>query len=269
MNEINPPAVVIEAQASLADLARAAVQEHEACESTQRASVGHARKAGLVLLEAKKRVGHGKFLPWLRANVPFAERTAQAYMRLARHWPKVEGKAQRVADLSFREALALIGRASKVRETLPAADEWLPPSQALGLLAELNEELSEASRRLSADQWPIFDADSRLSERAAVAMRMETAALRSLMDEPDVTVPVLLAIEERAGVLQQRAAENHLECERIMGGILNQMEEKAQRHDDPKVRAVNAAFLRAIREGVPPAALVAVIGEALKEREAK
>ena len=37
---------------------------------------------GLVLVEAKKRLGHGKFMPWVKENF-VAHRTATAYMRLA------------------------------------------------------------------------------------------------------------------------------------------------------------------------------------------
>jgi hypothetical protein len=44
-------------------------------------------------------------LPWLKANVKFSERTAQAYMRVAKRWPELETKAQHVADLPYREAL--------------------------------------------------------------------------------------------------------------------------------------------------------------------
>jgi hypothetical protein len=61
-----------------------------------------------LLLEAKGQVAHGQWLLWLKANVAFSERTAQGYMTVARRWEELEAKAQRVADLPFRDAVKLL-----------------------------------------------------------------------------------------------------------------------------------------------------------------
>lgn len=129
MKDITPPALVIEAEASLADLARDINAAHQEAEGACRASVQHALEAGRLLLEAKKRVGHGGWLPWLRENVQVAERTVQAYTRLAKRWSTVEAKAQRVADLTFREALALLVEADTESEpdAAPVPTSLLPP----------------------------------------------------------------------------------------------------------------------------------------------
>jgi hypothetical protein len=48
-------------------------------------------------------------LPWLAAHCTVSERTAQAYMRLARMWAELAAaNPQRAADLSLREALMLL-----------------------------------------------------------------------------------------------------------------------------------------------------------------
>lgn len=44
--------------------------------------------AGLVLIEVKKRVGHGHFKPWLKEHFPKSQRTAQVYMRLGSTFSK-------------------------------------------------------------------------------------------------------------------------------------------------------------------------------------
>ena len=86
-------------------------REHELAEQAARTAVEHAMKAGELLTEAKATVAHGEWLPWLKTNVVFSERTAQAYMRIAREVPKLNGsKAQRVADLPFRDAMDRISR---------------------------------------------------------------------------------------------------------------------------------------------------------------
>jgi hypothetical protein len=76
--------------------------EVERAERAWRDAVGHAIRAGELLIEAKAQVRHGEWLPWLEANFPFSERTARNYMRLAR-------ESERVADLpTIRAAVALL-----------------------------------------------------------------------------------------------------------------------------------------------------------------
>jgi hypothetical protein len=80
--------------------------EHRACEEALKTGLRHALAAGELLLEAKGRIKHGDWGAWIRDNFEGSERTAQAYMKVARELPGLEGaKTQRVADLSFREAL--------------------------------------------------------------------------------------------------------------------------------------------------------------------
>lgn len=76
-------------------------EEHEACEHDAQSAVERAIRCGEMLTEAKDKVAHGEWLPWLEANFPAAKTTAQGYMRLAQ-----DGNAQRVAHLPVREALA-------------------------------------------------------------------------------------------------------------------------------------------------------------------
>jgi len=83
----------------------------EAC----RSSVRHAIKAGELLIKAKTVVNHGEWVNWLKDNLIVSERTAQAYMRLAREYPKLEeSKAQHVADLPLRDAIQTISNTTVV-----------------------------------------------------------------------------------------------------------------------------------------------------------
>jgi hypothetical protein len=91
------PAVIYTA---LNALAAQANTEHHACEVLQRGAVAHAIAAGEALIDAKSRLRHGEWLPWVDANCDFSDREAQNYMRIARN-------PRRVADLpSIRRALA-------------------------------------------------------------------------------------------------------------------------------------------------------------------
>jgi hypothetical protein len=99
---------------SLTDLAARINAEHEAASGSLKRGMQHAMSAGFMLIEAKARpeLKHGQWLPWLKGNCMFSERTAQAYMRIARAFGKLgdESKAQRVADLSFRDAIRFVAK---------------------------------------------------------------------------------------------------------------------------------------------------------------
>lgn len=88
---------------SLADQINAA---HLEVEQSYRRALQAAYVAGQALLEAKRRLNHGEFLPWLSANCQFSERSAQRYMAIAQHWEplQLESKSATVADFGIREA---------------------------------------------------------------------------------------------------------------------------------------------------------------------
>ena len=66
-------------------------------------AMSHALRCGDLLIKAKATVPHGGWLPWLRQNIAFSDRTAQAYMRLAAKFGR--DKRNAVADLSVRRVL--------------------------------------------------------------------------------------------------------------------------------------------------------------------
>jgi hypothetical protein len=74
---------------SLVDLAHQINEAHRLAMHHAHEAVSQAIACGKMLLEAKSSVPHGQWLPWLRQNVTFGERSAQGYMRLAKHEPDV------------------------------------------------------------------------------------------------------------------------------------------------------------------------------------
>jgi hypothetical protein len=92
-------------QASLSDLAVQINERHHLCETAMNGGLQHALEAGRLLLEAKKQCQHGTWLPWLKKTFQGSKRTAQAYLRLHREYPQLKQKTQRVALLSFRQAI--------------------------------------------------------------------------------------------------------------------------------------------------------------------
>lgn len=67
-------------------------------------AMNHALRCGDLLIKAKATVQHGHWLPWLRENIAFSERTAQGYMRIAQRYSSLR-KRDSVADLNVRGVL--------------------------------------------------------------------------------------------------------------------------------------------------------------------
>jgi hypothetical protein len=108
---------------SLPELAARIRAEHEATGAALKSSIDHSIAAGALLIEAKAKVPHGQWLPWLRDNCAISERTAQLYMRLAKNRTEIEASAKSasVADLTLNEAAALLMLSSDVRKVLDFA----------------------------------------------------------------------------------------------------------------------------------------------------
>jgi hypothetical protein len=69
-----------------------------------------------MLIEAKALLKL-EWLPWLRDHCAISERTAQLYMRCAKNRAEIEkANAQSVADLSLKEAAAILMLSSDIRK---------------------------------------------------------------------------------------------------------------------------------------------------------
>jgi len=83
-----------------------------------------ARRAGELLMRIKDRLSYGSWLPWLRGKPEISMQAARAYMRIARHWPRVEtmAAAGRLDGLTVWSVAGLLsGIPGTVRDATPAA----------------------------------------------------------------------------------------------------------------------------------------------------
>jgi hypothetical protein len=161
--------------AGLAHIASELRTEVAAVERSWRDVVGHAIRAGELLLEAKAAVGHGEWLPWLEANFPGSERTARNYMRLATN-------RQHVADLpTVREAIATLTETSDAeapRETdiearieakVRAFEEGAAAAGASPRLVALEAKIVRADETVKAGAQELLAWANSVEEHPAVA----------------------------------------------------------------------------------------------------
>lgn len=79
-----------------------------------------ARDAGLLLIEAKPLVGHGKWESWVSSNCRFESPQATKYMRIASQWDEIQQKRTSGSPLSINAAARLIAKPKlAVSEQMP------------------------------------------------------------------------------------------------------------------------------------------------------
>jgi hypothetical protein len=83
-------------------------------------------------LQAKWQCKHGEWLPWLKTNVCFSVRTAQAYMRVAERWTELEAKAQGLAHLTFEDGLKLLATPTQPEPEQPRGEGLTEDEMELG-----------------------------------------------------------------------------------------------------------------------------------------
>jgi hypothetical protein len=83
---------IVDAEKSnrLPELAARIRAEDEACTAALKRGLQHAAAAGKLLIEAKAKLPHGQWLPWLRDHCSLSERKAQRYMAIAPHVCKTD-----------------------------------------------------------------------------------------------------------------------------------------------------------------------------------
>jgi hypothetical protein len=100
------------ADMKLPDLTRAIKDRVAQITSSLRTSVACAIETGALLIEAKKRVGHGNFEQWVANNCELSPATARRWMELADKRPELEkqlsAKSLNLSDLNLSSARRLI-----------------------------------------------------------------------------------------------------------------------------------------------------------------
>jgi hypothetical protein len=137
------------------------------------------------LLQAKDRLDHGAWLPWLKQYVGIPERTCQRYMRLAEHAPALLAKSATVADLTVRAAEAVVSKRIVPVNAYTGAARVTAMDNFLTAAAEARE-LGEAARRRLEPHIAKLSAAKReqLFAAAEDAARAWSALAADLMKSP-------------------------------------------------------------------------------------
>jgi len=172
---------------NLDGLAKRICMAHERVLAATCGAFDHAIRAGTLLIEAKSRIEHGKWLPWLEEHTPdISERTARVYVQVALKAQVVlDANRQSAADLTIRAALKLI---SKTRVT--GAQKGLSTSVRIASAGDLGEEFTERDEHSSVPNIEVRNPGPELTVRAEfqrwarlLALEISQSVFRQLVEE--------------------------------------------------------------------------------------
>jgi hypothetical protein len=209
-------AIVVQAERSLADLAGAINQAHQDCVVAVRTSLNSALEAGKLLNEAKRRVGHGNWLPWLEDNVGFSEATAKRYMQLDRGRERLEANRSFASDLAtISEAIQLLSGREPERQQIGCAGQEVRPD------GEVVEDGTD-SLRLVMDEPPAEEQEEAVAETRGgrtpaaevdawgIPIQAHAAEAFADVDAMKEVIRVLKQAEELVNALAEKPVGRHL-----------------------------------------------------------
>ena len=163
---------------------------------------------GKRLNEAKRQLGHGEWLPWLREKVDISERSAQDLMRLAREFPK----SAEIADLGASKALALLGLPASEREQFAAEKhtvDGVEKSVSEMTAKELKQAIRERDEAVKAAQAAKADAAAAEEARAKMAedMAVVNASLKDARQERERADDQVRRLEAELAELKARPVD--------------------------------------------------------------
>ncbi len=133
-------------------LAQQANEYHVKAKDAAETFIQAARCAGQALLKAKKIIGHGGWLAWLRNNFNASAATAEVYMNVARKWKKFLKNNGGDEPQSIRQFLDLCdGRYDQQDDTLPGETKQL--KQKHGPAKSLSAEYAAMSRTVIVQEF--------------------------------------------------------------------------------------------------------------------
>ena len=211
---------------------------HSEVVTAARTTLDKAVRIGELLTEQKASMKHGKWLPWMEANLPFSQQTASNYVRVFAN----RSKLPTVGNLELTDAYRLLsdGKEKTAHVAHNSGDEIPTPEGLVG-----------------ADQTTIdairFLCDSELAEVEGII----ASADPETTDEQERVRSIRALVGGRKKALAWRNywAEYSLRCERGLGQAIIKMREMLSADPWPELTKLYPWLLRQ-REKHPEAAML-------------
>jgi hypothetical protein len=207
--------------------------EQQKVETTLRAGLEHARKAGELLNKAKASLPHGQWLRWLKENCTnVAERTAQTYMAVSNRWDELQTKsATPVADLPFRAAIKLLSKGDKQ----PDDPALAPFHAALANFRQFCQDTDEADfdkamiAETACGLWQLAIDEGR---KVCIDEGLKACPVVDVVDGAAATIQLLLHRIRVGTAVVDGLDEASALADRIIEGILNRADNAFLRYPE-------------------------------------
>lgn len=147
------------------------------------------------LIEAKGKLNHGEWLPWLTENVGYSEKQAENYMKIARNY----SNPQLVADLGMRKALSLLALPEGERENFVAEANVVDmTSRELEKAVRERAEALEAKAKAETDLKAMEDAVAKTMTSLDQANSARDALQKELDELKSRPVEVAVQVDQEA-----------------------------------------------------------------------
>ena len=149
---------------------------------------------GRCLIEAKERLSHGEWLPWLNERVEFSERTARRFMKLYREC----SNRPALANLGASKALALLALPAEERE------QFMEDHNVIDMSArQLEQAIKERDE----------------ARKAAEAAKADASAAEQARTKMEADMAVVNASLEAARAEKQKADQETARLEQELAGL--------------------------------------------------
>lgn len=190
---------------------------------------------GRRLVEAKEMLNHGEWLPWLKRETEFSERSAQNYMKVFNTYGAAqlglfgpETNTQTFADLPISKALALLSLPESERESFAeeVGAETLSVRDLEALVKERTAELEETARKLEeqakSDASEIHDLQNDLEdaierrereEKARAEAEEQLRRIKAELDEIEKRPQATVYVPDKEAIAEEVEAALQIERE--------------------------------------------------------
>lgn len=182
---------------------------------------------GRRLVEAKELLNHGEWLPWLKRETDFSERSAQNYMKVFNSYSAAQ--------------LGLFGP-----ETNAQTFADLPISKALALLSVPESEREDFAAEVGAETISVRELEARVRERTAEIEAEKATAEAAAKDARDARWKAEKAREE-ADTAREVAENARREAEETILRMKREIEEIEARPRDVAVERDEEAIAQAVQ----------------------
>jgi hypothetical protein len=197
------------------DLASQINEQHRLAYGKAQDALEHARRAGELLLQAKESIEHGKWLPWLEANIDVGDRQARSYMMVAKNWGAISAKLEVTSNLSLAGALDAVKNTQAYESPKSSATRDLPapkPRAVPDILAPSKDDVSQLKAELEETRERMAEMASQQDELLAeniVLQKVEESndPLKTALAEAKKFREMNRILEERIRGLQNEKNE--------------------------------------------------------------